>query len=200
MMAEFCQQARITHARSRTHTENLRKSNQDKGIVMRFLDAKLTRNKLRYVAQCLLAALSIFVVLLILDAKSNAAVLAALGASSFIVFTMPNERVSRSRYLIGGYAVGIVAGFLCFHLSQLPFWEKISLVPPLSSALFSALAVGLAIFLMVITDLEHPPAAGVALGLVLNEANQRTILVVLIGIILLVLIKRVIRPLLIDLL
>ena len=70
-----------------------------------------------------------------------------------------------------------------------------------SGVLCGALAVGLAIFVMVITDTEHPPAAGLALGLVLNEAcDARVLAVVLIGILALSLAKEVLKPLLIDLL
>jgi len=65
---------------------------------------------------------------------------------------------------------------------------------------FGAMSVGLAIFVMVITNTEHPPAASLALGLVLNEFNYRTVIVVLIGIISLSLIKAVLRPVLKNLL
>jgi CBS-domain-containing membrane protein len=61
-------------------------------------------------------------------------------------------------------------------------------------------SVGLAIFVMVLTNTEHPPAAGVALGLVLGECSILTVTVVLVGIVLLSLIKRVLRPVLKNLL
>jgi hypothetical protein len=53
---------------------------------------------------------------------------------------------------------------------------------------------------MVITDTEHPPAAGLALGLVLDEYNHRTVAVVLIGVMALFIIKTVLGPVLKDLL
>jgi len=169
-------------------------------MAMHFFDKKLAGNKARYVLQCLLAAVSMFVILLVLDAENNGAIIGALGASVFIAFTMPKRRVARARYLVGGHVIGVVAGVLCHRVSQCACWQNISMVPPLSTALFGALSVGLAIFLMVATDREHPPAAGVALGLVLNGYNSRTILVILVGIIVLTLVKRLLRPLLIDLL
>jgi CBS-domain-containing membrane protein len=46
---------------------------------------------------------------------------------------------------------------------------------------FGAMAVGLAIFVMVITGTAHPPAAGLALELILNEWSPLTIVVVLPG-------------------
>jgi len=52
---------------------------------------------------------------------------------------------------------------------------------------------------MVVTNLEHPPAAGVALGLVLNNCEARTVAVVLGGIFLLTLAKELMRSFLMDL-
>jgi len=163
-------------------------------------DEKFKSNKARYIFQCLLATLCVFVVLLILDAMTDAAVIAALGASSFIAFTMPEAQVSRPRFLIGGYLVGIAAGYVCYHLSLIPWLAQLSIIQERSSVVFGALSVGLAILVMVVTDTEHPPAAGLALGLVLDEYNHRTVAIVLVGIISLSLIKAVLKPVLKDLL
>jgi CBS-domain-containing membrane protein len=69
-----------------------------------------------------------------------------------------------------------------------------------SYIVFGALAVGLAIFVMVITDTEHPPAAGLALGLVLDEYNHMTAVVALVGIVSLSVMKAVLKPVLKNLL
>jgi CBS-domain-containing membrane protein len=54
-------------------------------------------------------------------------------------------------------------------------------------------------FTMVVTRTEHPPAAALALGLVLNEWNLLTLGVVLAGVVALSLIKQLILPALLDL-
>ncbi len=167
---------------------------------MKVFDEKFKSNKARYIFQCLLATLCVFVVLLILDAMTDAAVIAALGASSFIAFTMPEAQVSRPRFLIGGYLVGIAAGYVGHHLSLIPWLAQLSIIQERSSVVFGALSVGLAILVMVVTDTEHPPAAGLALGLVLDEYNHRTVAIVLVGLISLSLIKAVLKPVLKDLL
>ena len=59
--------------------------------------------------------------------------------------------------------------------------------------------MGLAMFVMVTTDMEHPPAAAIALGFVLNEWDMMTIVVVLAGISAISLIKEAARGRLIDL-
>ena len=66
--------------------------------------------------------------------------------------------------------------------------------------LFGGLAVGLAIFVMVITNTEHPPAASIALGLVLNGFEPRVILFILLGIVSLSVIKLALKPILKNLL
>ena len=167
---------------------------------MKVFDEKFRGNKARYILQCILATLSVLIVLLSLDAMANAAIIAALGASFFIAFTMPEAQVSRPRFLIGGYLVGIAVGSLCHYLSSVPLLMQLPISQNLSYAVFGAISVGLAIFVMVITNTEHPPAASLALGLVLNECNYMTVGVVLIGIISLSVIKAVLKPVLKNLL
>ena len=162
-------------------------------------DEKFAGNKLRYVTQCLLATASVLIVLLILDASRNTAVIAALGATAFFAFTMPRAPVARTRFIIGGYAIGILSGLLCHYAARLLRAADVALSAYLSSAVFGALSVGLAIFVMVVTDVEHPPAASVSLGLVLNTCEPKTILVISLGVLALALIAKLLRPLLIDL-
>lgn len=61
-----------------------------------------------------------------------------------------------------------------------------------------AIAISLAMFTMVVTRTEHPPAAALALGLVLNEWSFLTILVVLGGVVTLSIVKQMILPALLD--
>ena len=69
-----------------------------------------------------------------------------------------------------------------------------------SLIIFAALATGIAMFIMVMTRTEHPPAAALALGLVLNEWTSLTLLVVVGGIVALSISKQLILPWLMDLL
>jgi len=52
---------------------------------------------------------------------------------------------------------------------------------------------------MVVTRTEHPPAAALALGLVLNEWSLVTLAVVLTGVVVLSVVKRLVLPILMDL-
>ena len=166
---------------------------------MQVFDEKFLSHKGRVVLQCLLATCAVFLVLLVLDAKSNAAIITALGASAFIVFAMPEAQASRPRFLIGGYLAGIAAGVACHALSPwlLPHFLGRAFI---SYAVLGAMSVGLPMFLMVITDTEHPPAAGLALALLLNEWTPVTLLVVMAGVLSLSAMRVVLRPVLRDLL
>ena len=164
------------------------------------LDPKFCRDPLRYVVQCSIATLAVLIVLLALDYVKQTVLIASLGASAFIAFTMPRVDSSRPRFLMGGYVVGTVMGCLwsaaATALEPAAGW---ALAGP-SIVLFAALATGSAIFLMVVTQTEHPPAAALALGYVLNEWDLLTVLVVLTGIVAISLIKELLRPILVNLL
>ena len=54
-------------------------------------------------------------------------------------------------------------------------------------------------FLMVVTRTEHPPAAALALGLVLNEWTSITLVVVMFGVVGLSVCKQLVLPHLMDL-
>ena len=162
------------------------------------LDRHLRRDNLkRAVLQCGLAGAVVLVLLLVLDAVTQTVLIAALGASAFIAFAVPRSLHSSPRHLVGGYIVGILTGSLMDGLNTL-----IALSGPAEHAvmvIFGALAISVAMLAMVITRTEHPPAAALALGIVLNEWNLLTLGVVLAGIVVLSIIKRLVLPMLLDL-
>lgn len=166
---------------------------------MKIIDQKVRHNLGRYVFQCSLATFTILIVLLFLDVLSHTAIIATLGASAFIVFTMPESYESKPRPLIGGYLVGILVGCSCYFLSMFPLMTSIFATQETSYIAFGALSVGIAIFLMVITDTEHPPAAGMALGLVINRWDHMTIVFILCSVILMAAVKKLLKPIMMDL-
>jgi CBS-domain-containing membrane protein len=81
-------------------------------------------------------------------------ILAGVGSTFFTVFALPNNRTAMTRNIIGSYIISIFIGLVFLNL--------------FSNYARGGLTVGLATFLMVITDTEHPPAAGIALGLAMG--------------------------------
>lgn len=144
--------------------------------------------------------MAVMTVLLFLDVRTNAATVAALGSSSFIVFTMPGTRSSNPRFLVGGYLVAIFTGTVCNFSARIDVVQQLFPSAEVAYPFFSAVSVGAAIFLMVITNTEHPPAGGVALGLVINDYSYIAVLIVLIGVISLAVVRAIMKPMLIDLL
>lgn len=151
----------------------------------------------RYAMQCGLAGVVVFVLLLVLDAVTQTVLIAALGASAFIAFAVPRSLHSGPRSMIGGYVIGILAGSLMATLNTLI--NAPAATDHAVMVVFGAIAISLAMFTMVVTRTEHPPAAALALGLVLNEWNLLTLFVVLCGVIGLSIIKQLVLPALLDL-
>jgi len=147
-----------------------------------------------------LATITLIIILYFENIFTSAAVIASLGATTFIIFAMPKYATAQPRRVIGGHIIGIVSGVLCFYIASLiQNREYFFLTQNIIKILIPSLSVGLSIFFMVITNTEHPPAAGTALGIVVQGWSYSTILVILITISLLSLTKYLLKPWLKDL-
>jgi CBS-domain-containing membrane protein len=164
-----------------------------------FIDKKFRKNTLKYIFQCVLATLTIFAVLVFLDVLKETAIITALGASAFIVFTMPTQYSSDPRRLIGGYIVGLIVGFVFFLITQSQIRDILAFSDTVTLVIFGAIAIGFAIFIMAVTNTEHAPAAGIALGLVINRWDYLTIIFIVIAIIWLASIRLILKGYLMDL-
>lgn len=120
-----------------------------------------------YILQSSLAALVLFILLLVLD-REKVVVISSMGATSFIVFAMPRAVSAQTRHVIGGHLVGLACGTM-FYYTGLPY------------LLEYPLAVGIAICVMVALDVEHPPAAGTALAVVINEVSPQVFVTIMVS-------------------
>ena len=98
--------------------------------------------------------------LFLTDALLSEVMVASFGATVFILVTAPQAQNSGPRNLIGGYACGCASGLIHAAFSLI--------LPGLPLALWGGLAVGLAVFLMLLLKVPHPPAGALALGVVLS--------------------------------
>lgn len=159
---------------------------------MKLFDENFKNNHFQYFIQCAIAAGVFMVIMALLDVLLNATVVASLGATSFIVFTMPHKQRSKPKYIIGGYLVGCVVGSIgAFVNNSFPYS---------SIVIVGGLVIGFAIYFMTILNVEHPPAAAFALGLALEGTSIYTVAVVLSSAIVMMILKYVFRKWLIDLL
>lgn len=166
---------------------------------MRLLDEKFKLNYKNYILQCALAAAVTFIIFLFVDIISSMIILASYGATTFIAFTMPWGYASRPRNIIGGYLVGSIVGIVVHGLHIVFSYANIFTSNNLLLLISSALCVGVTSLILVITDTEHPPAVGMALGLIINSWNFLSILITLTAIIILTIIKEMLKPHLINL-
>ena len=120
-----------------------------------------------FVFQSLMATLSVYLVLIILN-PNEVVIIASLGATAFVVFALPEKITAQPRNIIGGHMVGLLCGLLGVWLLKTLSIDY----NPIENAVY-ALSVGLSIFIMVISDTEHPPAAGTALGVATKGFNRR---------------------------
>ena len=147
-----------------------------------------------YVFQSLLATFIIFVLILSLSIRDDAVIIASIGATTFIVFAMPNNVIAKPRNLIGGHLVGLACGIVCSLIPNPAFIH-----PTIAHSLVYALAVGLSIFIMVVIDTEHPPASATALGVAIKGFSVNVTVALIASIVILALIHRLFKRHLRDL-
>ena len=153
------------------------------------LDQKFKPYWKNYLFQTLCA--TIFVSLILLFSEMvDMIIIASIGASTFVLFAMPKYPQARDRNLIGGQLIGLICGSLFSLVPHSSFY---------SDVMVDALAVGLTFFIMVLTETEHPPAAGTALGVVVAGFSLEIAISVIASVMLLSLIHRCLRRFLIDL-
>jgi CBS-domain-containing membrane protein len=136
-----------------------------------------------YLYQSFLAACTLAIVLLALNME-DAVVIASIGATAFIVFTMPKNITAMPRRVIGGHIIGLISGSL---ISFIPHNSEYSCI------MVYALAVGISILLMVALNFEHPPAAGTALGVAMTGFSVTVLIAVITSSVILSLAHRFLR-------
>ena len=128
---------------------NLAYNENDEDIYI--ISKNLRERWVNYVWQSAAAGIITTLVLYIFFELVALIILAGVGSTIFTIFALPRNRTANTRNIIGSYLICIAVGLFCIYITK----------PSLSGGA----AIGISTFLMVITDTEHPPAAGVALGL-----------------------------------
>ena len=166
---------------------------------MRLFDQKFRSQAHHYVFQCLLATLALVVILLVQDAVLRAAIVVAVASTAFIVFAIPHTPAAGLRKVMGGHLVAVVLGSMAtgalravgidtFDADRHAFYVA------------AAVAVGLSIFVMVVTDTEHAPAAGTALGLVIPGWSWSAVVFIIVAVTVLCALRVLLGPRLVNLL
>jgi len=120
-----------------------------------------------YIWQSALAGFALSIIALVLG-REKVVVISAMGATAFIVFTMPTAASAQTRNVIGGHLVGLLVGTV-FYFTGIAFYIEFPLV------------VAIAVFIMVAFDFEHPPAAGTAIAVLINEVSWDVFVTIMIS-------------------
>lgn len=150
---------------------------------MQILNNGFKNNKKQYILQTLIVTLIVFILLLVADSLSEMTVIASLGGSALTAFSFPSKINSKPRYMVGGYIIGIIAG-ITFHYCNAYLDISAGNIFGKPTYIFTcAFVVGITMFVMVVTNCAHPPAAGIAMSLVLDEHIWMTAFIAFISII-----------------
>lgn len=140
----------------------------------RWIDPHFTHRWRIYARQSAMAAVLLWLILLTGDIISNGAIVAAIASSVAIVFFVPHSVAASPFRIVGGHLSGVVAAYVVIGVGLL-------IPATVSDAawfidLSGAAALGLVVLIMSMTNTEHAPAAGTALGLAVQEVPAASVL------------------------
>lgn len=92
------------------------------------------------------------------DMASTAVLLASMGASSVLLFGLPNSPLAKPWSFVGGHLISGTVGLLCSHLFT-------------DLALMAAVTIGCVLFVMYLFECMHPPGGATALVPVIASAD-----------------------------
>ena len=122
----------------------------------------------RHVAlQSFLAVFAVGILALVLG-KDKFVAMSSIGATTFIVFGKPTSRAAKTINILGGYLICLAMGCVFAIL-------------PIHYAAGYPLVVGLSIFVMAVLNVQHPPAVGAALAVVISEISLTGIVSMMLG-------------------
>lgn len=166
---------------------------------MHLIDSRFKQNKWAYIWQPVAAAVYILVVLMGFETIGKIDVLGAIGlsalaSSAFICFTQQERAGLTLRHLLGGYCIAMLAGSLFKAVTAIASYTENPLTYGHTLIICAILAAGVAMLFMVILNMEHPPAAGLAIGLVLEAWSLRTLAAIIVAILLLFALRLLLKP------
>jgi len=134
--------------------------------MLRWVDAKFVHRPRIYLVQSILAGVVLVGILIAEDAITNGAVVAAVASSVAIVFFVPHSVASKPFRLIGGH-VSAIAAALCTVGVMMLLPDAVATNQIVIHTL-QGMSLALVILFMTLTNTEHAPAAGTALGLAIS--------------------------------
>ncbi|KAA1294432.1 MAG: HPP family protein [SAR202 cluster bacterium] len=166
------------------------------GFLPNILDQYIHSKWPQYLLQCFLAIVSLLLILLVGDSVMRAAIVVGVASSAFTIFVIPDSIAATPRKVIGGHVVAIIIALIIVGVVQIFNIGDSRLILNISAAI----SVGIGIIIMVITNTEHPPAAGTSLGLIIHGFDWSSVVFIIASTILLSIIRIILRRRMINLL
>ena len=170
------------------------------GFLPHVLDQYIHSKWSHYIFQCGLAAVSLIFILLIGDTLLRAAIVVGVASSAFTVFVVPDSVAATPRKVIGGHFAAIIIAMIIISLLSVFGVDGYGGGSRLVVDIAAAMSVGIGIIVMVVTNTEHPPAAGTSLGLIIHSSDWTSIVFIIGSVVLLSVIRMALRGRMINLL
>ncbi len=148
------------------------------------------RSGAQYFVQSLLAAGALGTILAFEDVLTHRAIVLAIAASTALTLFAPHIVAASVRRMVGGHVMGFIAAGIAWALFSLCCADPSS-AGTRAVIVTRAGGVGPVILLMTVTNTEHAPAAGTALGLVTDGFPVQGIAFILSAVALLSLVRLV---------
>lgn len=125
----------------------------------------------------------------------------SLGSSAFLAFVAHDTAMARERRMIFGYIFGILLGAIASVIVQYMIHRGILTHYHSDLRVFFCAAVAMITMLcMTIFSCEHPPAVGMAIGLVLRHWDMPILTIIFVTVMVIAIVKIILRPWLLNLL
>jgi len=163
------------------------------------INPNFKENRKIYLFKCFVALFATALVLTSFQFAVKDVILGVVGASSlassiFIAFALPEAAAAHPKRMVGSYVCAAIIGIVFYYLATYLIVLQDVLSFSATYEAIGALAVTLTMLLMIMLSLEHPPATGLALGLVIEPWRWSTLLVIMLAIVCIAIIKFLVQP------
>ena len=153
------------------------------------IDPKFYNKKGRYLFQSLLAALTLFLILLVGVEIADGAIIAGIAGSTALIFFAPRSYASSTRRILGGHTLAILVTVIMFNIFSL--FADLSTASNFIIYFYSSSSLAALILLEGILNCEHAPSAGCLLGLTIGGINLDAIIFIILSALILSLLRLV---------
>ena len=123
-----------------------------------------------------------------------------VASSAFTVFVVPDSVAATPRKVVGGHFAAIVIAMIIIGILSIFGVQGYEGSSRFVVDIAAAMSVGIGIIVMVVTNTEHPPAAGTSLGLIIHSFDWASIIFILSSVVLLSVLRLLLRGKMINLL